>query len=60
MRRFTIEMAKYNFIGPGIDVPAPEEGSSSWHMDIIKDTYHTLYGFNDINRMAVVTGKSNV
>jgi len=60
LRRFTIEMVKYNFIGPGIDVPAPEEGSDSWHMDKIKDTFHTLYGMKEFNVQAVVTGKSNV
>ena len=32
-------MRKYNFIGPGIDVGAPEEGSTNKHMDIIADTY---------------------
>jgi glutamate dehydrogenase (NAD(P)+) len=60
LRRFTVEMSKYNFIGPGIDVPAPEGGSTSWHMDLIKDTYHTLYGFKDINMQAVTTGKSSI
>ncbi len=54
----TIELSKYNFAGPGIDVSAPEEGSNNWHMDMIKDTYHTIYGFNDINMNAIVTGKS--
>lgn len=60
MRRYTIELAKYNFIGPGIDVPGPDVGTSEWHMDIMKDTYHTLYGLQDFNQTAVVTGKSIV
>lgn len=28
MRRFTIEMKKYRFIGPQIDVAAPEAGAN--------------------------------
>lgn len=60
MRRYTIELAKYNFIGPGIDVPGPDVGTGEWHMDIMKDTYHTLYGLQDFNQTAVVTGKSIV
>lgn len=60
IRRYTLELAKYNFIGPGIDVPGPDVGTGEWHMDIMKDTYHTLYGMNDFNVTAVVTGKSLV
>lgn len=44
VRRYTIEMVKYNFIGPGIDVPGPDVGTTTWHMDKMKDTYHSLYG----------------
>lgn len=39
LRRYTIELTKYNFIGPGQDVPGPDVGVSEWHMDIMKDTY---------------------
>lgn len=60
IRRYTLEMAKYNFIGPGIDVPGPDVGTGEWHMDIMKDTYHTLYGLQDFNQTAVTTGKSLV
>ena len=60
IRRYTLELAKYNFIGPGIDVPGPDVGTGEWHMDIMKDTYHTLYGLHDFNVTAVVTGKSLV
>ena len=52
-------MRKYKFIGPQVDVPAPEHGTSNWHMDMIRDTYQTLYGMNDINNFAVVTGKTS-
>lgn len=60
MRRYTIELTKYNFIGPGIDVPGPDVGATTWHMDMMKDTYHTLYGMTDINMQGIVTGKSLV
>jgi glutamate dehydrogenase (NAD(P)+) len=60
LRRYTIEMAKYNFIGPGRDVPGPDVGTGTWHMDKMKDTYHTLYGMSDFNQTAIVTGKSIV
>lgn len=60
MRRYTIELTKYNFIGPGIDVPGPDVGTTTWHMDMMKDTYHTLYGMTDINMNGIVTGKSLV
>lgn len=58
LRRYTIELCKYNFIGAGIDVPGPDVGTTEWHMDIMKDTYHTLYGMQDFNQTAIVTGKS--
>ena len=58
MRRYTIELVKYNFIGPGRDVPGPDVGTTEWHMDKMKDTYHTLYGMQDFNQMGIVTGKS--
>lgn len=60
MRRYTIEMAKYNYIGSAVDVPGPDVGTNTWHMDIMADTYKTLYGFHDIDHMGVVTGKSIV
>ena len=49
MRRYTIELVKYNFIGPGRDVPGPDVGTTTWHMDKMKDTYHSLYGMQDFN-----------
>ena len=27
VRRYTVELQKYKFMGPGRDVPGPEEGS---------------------------------
>ena len=60
IRRYTLEMAKYNFIGSAIDVPGPDVGTNTWHMDIMADTYKTLFGHKDIDHMGVVTGKSIV
>lgn len=60
IRRYTLELAKYNFIGSSIDVPGPDVGTNTWHMDIMADTYKTLYGHKDIDHMGVVTGKSIV
>jgi glutamate dehydrogenase (NAD(P)+) len=58
LRRYTMEMSKYNFIGPSNDVPGPDVGTGTWHMDIMMDTYKTLYGLTEINHTGVVTGKS--
>ena len=56
-RRYTIELAKKNLIGPGIDVPAPDMGTNSQTMAWMVDTYNTLYGTKDINSSSLVTGK---
>lgn len=54
-RRFTYELASKNFIGPGIDVPAPDYGTGSREMAWIADTYRTIYP--DIDSTGCVTGK---
>lgn len=56
-RRYTMELKKYGFIGPGIDVPAPDMGTGPREMAWIKDTYQMLYAMDDINAPACVTGK---
>ena len=56
-RRYTIELAKKDIIGPAIDVPAPDMGTNSQTMAWMVDTYNTLYGCRDINSSALVTGK---
>ena len=57
-RRYTIELAKKNFIGAAIDVPGPDLGTGESTMNCMKDTYNTLYGEKDVNASACVTGKS--
>jgi len=57
-RRYTLELAKKNFIGPGIDVHAPDMGTGQWTMNCVKDTYVNLYGEKEINAVGCVTGKS--
>ena len=55
-RRFTIELARKDFIHPATNVPAPDMGTSSREMMWIADTYKTLYP-EELNHNACVTGK---
>jgi glutamate dehydrogenase (NAD(P)+) len=57
-RRYTLELAKKNFIGPGMDVPGPDLGTGETIMNYIKDAYCTLHKDSDVNAAACVTGKS--
>ncbi|WGH27267.1 MAG: Glu/Leu/Phe/Val dehydrogenase [Candidatus Bostrichicola ureolyticus] len=56
IRRYTYELIKKNFIGSGIDVPAPDYGTGEQEMSWILDTYISLNP-GDVNALACVTGK---
>ncbi|HEX9755826.1 MAG TPA: Glu/Leu/Phe/Val dehydrogenase [Gemmatimonadales bacterium] len=55
-RRYTFELVRKNFIGPGLDVPAPDYGTSSREMAWIADTYASLRP-GELDAMACVTAK---
>lgn len=55
-RRYTFELVRKNFIGPGLDVPAPDYGTSSREMAWIADTYTSLRP-GELDGLACVTAK---
>lgn len=56
IRAYTAELVSFRAIGPAIDVPAPDMGTSAQEMAWIRDTYQLLER-SDINAAGVVTGK---
>jgi glutamate dehydrogenase (NAD(P)+) len=54
-RRYTFELIKKNFIGPDIDVPAPDYGTGEQEMAWIVDTFKQMVP--SLNSDGCVTGK---
>jgi glutamate dehydrogenase (NAD(P)+) len=55
-RRYVFELVRKNFIGPGLDVPAPDVGTSSREMAWIADTYTQLRP-GEVDALGCVTAK---
>lgn len=55
-RRYVFELTRKNFIGPGLDVPAPDVGTSPREMAWIADTYSQLRS-GELDALGCVTAK---
>src|SRR4029079_17195353 len=55
-RRYTAELIRKNFIGPGTDVPAPDYGTGEREMAWILDTYVAMHP-GEVEAYGCVTGK---
>jgi glutamate dehydrogenase (NAD(P)+) len=55
-RRYVFELVRKNFMGPGLDVPAPDVGTGGREMAWIVDTYTQLCP-GELDALGCVTGK---
>ena len=55
-RRYTYELVSKKFIGPGVDVPAPDYGTGQREMAWIVDTYSSMTS-SELDSLGCVTGK---
>ncbi|HJR51872.1 MAG TPA: Glu/Leu/Phe/Val dehydrogenase [Gemmatimonadales bacterium] len=55
-RRYVFELTRKNFIGPGLDVPAPDVGTGPREMAWIADTYGQLRS-GELDALGCVTAK---
>lgn len=56
VRRYTFELVRRKFIGPGVDVPGPDMGVGAQEIAWMHDTYLAL-AEGDVNATGAVTGK---
>ncbi len=55
-RRYAYELYRKNLMGPGLDVPAPDYGTSQQEMAWLLDTYN-MVAHGQLDSIACVTGK---